>query len=324
MEYPVMFQIERIYYPILAAVGVPVNLVAIVILSRGKCGLSKCITLYLVGMAVADLLVVITDPILRWTLPIYFPDTFLNITPVSSLIITLKFVATVVSVWLTVAFTFDRFVAICCEKLKTKYCTEKTAAVVLGTVSVLGCFESLPWYFQYEPAYIIDNVPWGCVVKLSFYTSPTWAVFELFHYILTPCAPFFLILLLNVLTVRRILVSSRVRRGLQGRSKGENHKDPEMESRRKSIILLFSISGIFLLLWVIRLVYSIYARITDTWQYSSYTDPHFITDHTSLMLQVLSSCTNTCIYAVTQTRFREELKSAVKYPFNLIVNLIKS
>ncbi|XP_067881833.1 probable G-protein coupled receptor 139 [Heterodontus francisci] len=343
MGYPVMVQIERIYYPKLAAIGVPgkpvsqlsvisllpflslsVNLVAIMILSRGMCGLSKCITIYLLGMAVGDLLVVITDPMLSWIVLMYFPDSFLNITPVCSLIIFLRSAATCVSVWLTVTFTFDRYMAICCEKLQIKYCSEKTAAVVVGTVRVLGCLESLPWYFTREQRYIFDNVPMGCVTKLSFFTSPIWWAFELFNYILTPCSPVFLILLFNVLTVRRILFSNKVRSGFRGHSNGENHKDAEMENRRKSIILLFSISGCFILLWVTRVVYNIYRRIADIQYYSSYTDPRYITDHTSAMLQVLSSCTNTCIYAVTQTKFRQELKNAVKHPFNLIVKLLKS
>ncbi|XP_067892421.1 probable G-protein coupled receptor 139 [Heterodontus francisci] len=324
MGYPVLYQIQDIYFPILSAIGVPVNLVAIMILSRGKCGLSKCITLYLVGMAVADLLVVICDPILIWIVLIYFPDSFLRITPVCRLIVVLRYAATVVSVWLTVSFTIDRFVAICCEKLQTYYCTEKTAVVVAGTVSVLGCLESAPWYFTQQHDYIIDNIPMGCVNKPSFFILPAWAAFELFHYILTPCVPFFLILLLNVLTVRRILVSNKVRRGFRGHSNGENHKDPEMENRRKSIILLFSISGSFILLWVTLVVYNIYRRVADIRYFYSVTDPHYITEQTSAMLQVLSTCTNTCIYAVTQTKFREELRNAVKYPLNLIAKLMKS
>ncbi|XP_067882929.1 probable G-protein coupled receptor 139 [Heterodontus francisci] len=277
-----MYQIERIYYPVLAVIGVPGNLVAIVILSRGK------------------------------------------ITPVCSLILVLLSAATVVSVWLTVVFTFDRFVAICCEKLKTKYCSEKMAAVVVGTVSVLGCLETVPWYFTQERYYIIDNVPMGCDNKLSFYTSTTWGTFDSFDLILTPCAPAFLILLLNVLTVRQILFSTKVRRGFRGHSNGENHKDAEMENRRKSIILLFSISGSFILLWVTLVVYHIYNQIVDIQHYSSYTDHHLNAQQISQMLQILSSCTNTCIYAVVQTKFRQELKKAVKYPFNLIVKLVKS
>ncbi|XP_072101644.1 probable G-protein coupled receptor 139 [Mobula birostris] len=300
----------------------PANLVAIVILSRGKCGLSKCITLYLVGMAAADLLVVISNPLLKWTAEIYFPRSFLLITAVCRLVTWLMFASTAASVWLTVAFTVDRFVAICCEKLKTKYCTERTAAVVIGTVSVLACLETVPWGFVVEPAEIINGVPWDCVMTPSFRNSPSWATFEIFHRIFYPCVPFILMLLFNILTVRRILVASRARRGLRGQKSGEKDKDREMENRRKSIVLLFSITGSFILLWATLVVFSNYRRVTKSYVYSA-TDPLYVTDHASTMLQILSSCTNTCIYALTQSKFREELKNAVKYPLNLMLKLMK-
>ncbi|XP_067909548.1 probable G-protein coupled receptor 139 [Heterodontus francisci] len=275
-------------------------------------------------MAVADLVVVITGPILSEIVLYHFPNSFLSITPVCSLIAVLHNAATVLSVWLTVTFTFDRFVAICCDKLKTKYCSEKTAAVVVGTVSLLGCLVSLPWYFTRKQYYIFDNVPMCCTIISNFFTSPIWEAFEMFDRVLTPYFPLLLILLLNALTVRRILSSRKVRRGLQGHSKGKKHKDLEMENRRKSIILLFTISGSFVLLWMTQSVFIIYRRIADILYFVSSTDPVFITERTSNMLQLLSSCTNTFIYTVNQTKFRQELKKAVKYPLNLIVKLVKS
>ncbi|XP_078288020.1 putative G-protein coupled receptor 139 [Rhinoraja longicauda] len=322
MGKPVILRIREIYYPVTGAIGVPVNLVAIVILSRGKCGLSKCITRYLVGMAAADLLVVISNPLLRRVGQSYFPRSFLYITPVCSIAIVLRMTATHVSVWLTVAFTFDRFVTICCEKLKTKYCTERTAGVVITTVSVMSCLVSIPWYFIYRPGEVIDGVPWRCVVTREFSTSAAWAAFDVTGRILTPCIPIFLILLFNVLTAQRILAASRVRRGLRGCSNGENGKDPEIENRRKSIVLLFSITGSFILLWITQFVYTVYRNIANIQLYTSYSDPNLITEQTSHMLQVLSSCTNTCIFVLTQSQFREGMKKAVKYPLNAIIKII--
>ncbi|XP_069797434.1 uncharacterized protein [Narcine bancroftii] len=57
--------IQVIYYPILAMTALPVISVTIKILSRGNCGLSKNVTLYLLAMAAADLLIVIFDLIMR-------------------------------------------------------------------------------------------------------------------------------------------------------------------------------------------------------------------------------------------------------------------
>ncbi|XP_067910312.1 probable G-protein coupled receptor 139 [Heterodontus francisci] len=313
------------YCPILAAVGVAANLAVIVILSRGRCGLSRCITYYLVSMAVTDLLVIITAVILNRIAGIYFPLSFLSITPVCSLCSVLNYATVSCSVWLTVAFTFDRFMAICCQKVKIKYCTEKTAAWVIATVCTLSCLKNVFMYFIYEPNYITNNIPWFCSIKLIFYTSSAWAAYDWIHTILTPCLPFILILLLNALTVRHILSASRARRRLRAHSNKENQSDPEMEKRRKSIVLLFAISGSFILLYLLFFIRVLYVRIAGVKYFSgsNFKESNFILEESGIMLQLLSSCINPFIYAGTQSKFREELKNGVKYPMSLIVKLFK-
>ncbi|XP_067827814.1 probable G-protein coupled receptor 139 [Heptranchias perlo] len=313
--------IQKIYFPILAAFGVPVNVVTIVILSRGKCGLSKCVTRYLVAMAAADLLVVIIDLILR-QIPIIYREqfSFLRIIRMCNIHAVLLYAATDCSVWFTVTFTFDRFVAICCQKLKTKYCIEKTAAVVLGTVTVLSGLKNIFWYFLYTNEYWLSNSPWFCRVSRGVAHSLVWTIIELMHCILTPFIPFLLIVLFNVLTVRHILVASRARRRLRSPSSCDSPSDPEMENRRKSIIVLFVISGNFILLWVLFTACSILRRL----DYLGYPVPlpTFVRE-IGFMLQLLSCCTNTFIYAVTQRKFREELRNVVKYPLAMMVKLIR-
>ncbi|XP_078082247.1 putative G-protein coupled receptor 139, partial [Mustelus asterias] len=299
------------------------NVVALAILSRGKCGLSQCITQYLVAMAVADLLVVIFDVILYRISYIYFRGSFLDITPVCCVIIVLLNASTDTSVWLTVTFTFDRFVAVCCQKLKKKYCSKEMSAVIIVTVCLLSLLKCIPWYFVFGPQVIINNIPWDCVVKPHYFSSFWWALFAWLHRIFTPLLPFALILLLNVLTIRHILGASRVRRRLRHHSNGENDNDPEIKSRRKSIILLFAISGSFILLWMTGVLYFLLLRITGAYYYKGPFDPVFILQQTARMLQLLSCCTNTCIYTVTQTKFREELRNAVLYLFTRIRNWLK-
>ncbi|XP_067884522.1 probable G-protein coupled receptor 139 [Heterodontus francisci] len=319
--YYALKMIQTIYYPSLAIIGVPVNLLTIGILSREKCGLSKCVTRYLVAMSAADLLVIILDLIFRH-IAIVYPEQFqfLLSIPVCNIHAVLLYTATDCSVWFTVTFTFDRFVAICCQKLKSKYCSEKTSAVVVGTVTVLSCLKNVTWYFMLRDSYARSNIPWFCSATDDINFSRVWAPIEILHHILTPGLPFALILLLNALTVRHILVSNRARRRLRAHSSRESRSDPEMENRRKSIILLFVISANFLLLWAVFMVFSIWARM---W-YSGYrTLDLFALQEPAFMLQMLSCCTNTAIYAVTQTQFREQLKNVLKYPFTSIIQFIK-
>ncbi|XP_067909523.1 probable G-protein coupled receptor 139 [Heterodontus francisci] len=313
--------IQYIYYPILTIVGVPVNLLTIGILSRGKCGLSKCVTRYLVAMSAADLLVIILDLILRHISIVYWEQfLFLWSIPVCNIHAILLYTVTDCSVWFTVTFTFDRFVAICCQKLKSKYCSKTTSAVVVGTVTVLSCLKNIFWYFMLTGWYGLWNFPWFCDVTMGVLESRVWGTIELLHNILTPAIPFVLILLLNALTVRHILVSSRGRRRLRAHSSGESRRDPEMESRRKSIILLLVISGNFILLWALLMMYSMWRRMLNLGYESVYL-PDFLLE-LGFMLQLLSCCTNTAIYAVTQTQFRELVKNVLKYPFTQLLNSI--
>uniref|UniRef100_UPI00398ED9E8 probable G-protein coupled receptor 139 n=1 Tax=Pristiophorus japonicus TaxID=55135 RepID=UPI00398ED9E8 len=299
-----------------------VNLMAIIILSRGKCGLSKCITRYLVAMATADLMVIVCNVILNRMTQLYWWDTFLFYTPVCRFIHFLAPAAIDSSVWLTVAFSFDRFVAICCQKLKTKYCTEKTSVVVIVTVSTLFCVKNIPWPFVYIQYYSRNGIPRGCRLSRDFYTVSTWIAFSWIDQLLTPLLPFCVILLFNALTVRRILVASRARRSLREHSNSGNDQDPEMRNRRRSIVLLFAISGSFILLWVTTVVYFLYFRITTSFQKRYLFSPFSDFEQVAILLQLLSSCMNTAIYTVTQSKFREELLNALKYPFTLIGQLI--
>uniref|UniRef100_UPI00398F71FA probable G-protein coupled receptor 139 n=1 Tax=Pristiophorus japonicus TaxID=55135 RepID=UPI00398F71FA len=276
-------------------------------------------------MASADLSVILTDVILKQIIPLYTTDPFTKNLTLCGLIDCLTHAATDCSVWFTVAFTFDRFVAICCQKLKTKYCTWRTALVVIATICVLSSLKNIPWYFRYEVVYFFF-IPLFCMVKLSYYSSPLWKAFDFLHRVTTPLLPFVLILLLNGLTVRYILLASRARRRLRGNGDRENHKDAEMENRRKSIILLFSISASFILLWMTQAVYTIHERVTlnyifDRLPFVKDRLP-FVIAYIGPMLQLLSSCSNTCIYVVTQSKVREELKNVFTYPFVLIVQLV--
>ncbi|XP_059839485.1 probable G-protein coupled receptor 139 [Hypanus sabinus] len=299
-----------------------VNLAAVVILCRGKCGLSPCTTRYLVAMAAADLLLIVSEVLLRQISYHHFPESFLHITPVCRIVFLLVRTSTDYSVWFTVVFTFDRFVAICLQKLRTKYCTEKTAVVVLGTTGILLALKNIPHYFTIEPWEIINNIPWDCHTKASIFIEPGWVGYDWFDSVLTPLLPFAFILLLNVLTVKYILVASRIRRRLRGANSADAAHDPEMESRRKSVILLFGLSANFILLWTVALAHFLYYTIAGK-NPTDYNASEYNFHKVGFMLINLSCCTNTFIYGVTQSKFREQILFAVRYPVLPVILLIR-
>ncbi|XP_072356634.1 probable G-protein coupled receptor 139 [Scyliorhinus torazame] len=316
--------IKEIYYPILAVVGVPANLMTIVALLRGNCGLSKCISIYMVAMATGDLLVMIINVMVYYIFSYHFPHSFLSHTPVCKFILYQTVVSLDLSVWFIVSFTFDRFVIICYQTFKTKYCTERTAVLVITMFSILIFIKNIPILFAYESEQMINKLFWGCQANLAFVSSPFGAAYIWFHSIWRVWLPFTLILLFNSLTVRRVLVASRARRRLRGHS-SENQSDSEMENRRKSIILLFTISGSFILLWLTNNVSLLTTRLSNTTYYrGDRTAPAYIATETGAMMKLLNSCINTFIYAATQRKFREELKKVLKCPWTLIEGLFKN
>ncbi|XP_043542012.1 G-protein coupled receptor 15-like [Chiloscyllium plagiosum] len=294
-------------------------MVTIVILLREKCGRSKCISVYLTAMAVADLMCLVFDVILFELHGIYYPDSFLDYTAICRMNFFLIFTSVECSVWLTVAFTFDRYVAICCQKLRTQYCTERTAKVVVATIWGLSILENIPRYFVSEPHVIIDNIASFCIVKASRYTELIWISYLWIDIIFLTFIPFLLVLLFNGLTIKHILLTSRIRKALRG-----SDNDSELENRKKSIVLLLLISANFILLWMVILTHFICAQITEVeFLQTNYSNPFAILEQAGHMLQYLSSCTNTIIYVASQAKFREDIKILFKYPLTLLLKVQK-
>ncbi|XP_072893594.1 probable G-protein coupled receptor 139 [Hemitrygon akajei] len=314
-----MDRVVEICYPVIAVIGVPANLIAIVILSRGKCGLSKGITRYLVAMAVADLAVVIIEVVFYQIVETYQVDWLRPSVPFCLVHYVLCYVSLDCSVWLTVAFTFDRFVAICWSKIQRKYCNPRVAGWVIGTICVAYCLKDVPNYFLHKGR--ADPYSTHCTLKWGLHKQPGFEWFYWVDRLLNPLLPFFLILFLSSLTVRQILVASRVRRGLRGQKIGEKQQDPEMRSRRQSIVLLFTLSASFLMCWATTTVVFIFLRFP-------YMDLEtafrlWRAQKAVSVIQLFSCCTNTFIYSVTQRKFREHLKTAALCPISLFVKMVR-
>ncbi|XP_072411964.1 probable G-protein coupled receptor 139 [Chiloscyllium punctatum] len=271
----------------------------------------------MLAIAVADFLVIISGCILNWIGRIYFSYSVLSTTPGCSLSAVLIYATRDCSVWLTVAFTFDRFVAICCQNFKTKCCTKKTASRVIGFISVLLCMKNVPFYFIYKPMYILDAVPWFCDIKSIFHTSPSWQVYRYLNNILVPLLPLFLIVLFNALTISHIAMANRARERLRRAGKDG---DLEMVNRKRCIFLLFAISLSFLLLWVTYIVRFLH-RMVPGEEYvgkRNFNEPKYILQETTNILTLLSSCNNIFIFVVSQKMFREELEKMLKRPFQML------
>ncbi|XP_032872607.1 probable G-protein coupled receptor 139 [Amblyraja radiata] len=297
----------------------PANLLTAAILCRGKCGLTRGITPYMVAMAMTELIVVIFHVLLKEIYIYYNPNSFLSLSTVCPSYIHMRTATMDYSVWLTVSFTFDHFVSICCPKLRRMYCTDRTAAAVIVAMCALSCLKYIPFQFLYEPRFHVDNVNWGCRPKVDYFTSIWWAAFAWMCSVSLSLLPFGLIVLLNGLTVRYIIAASRVRRRL----KSLEAKDSEAENRSKSIVLLFTVSVTSILLWTTATVTLICNRVSVNHVSADLTNPSNIANEVGILLVLASCCANTFIYAMTQRKFRQEVKNGIKTLTLFIIKPIK-
>ncbi|XP_060706619.1 probable G-protein coupled receptor 139 [Hemiscyllium ocellatum] len=294
-------------------------MMTLLIFSQGKCGLSKGITRYMTAMATGDLMVLVFSVIVSQIIKDYFPGSLLKYTLACRLNVFLQGLSLQLSIWFTIAFTFDRFVAICCNKLKARYCTERTANVVISIVSAFNIMVNIPLPFRYEPTHVLNNEQLGCRTIASYHTSLAWAAHRWLTNITNMFLPIPLLLLLNSLTAHHILAASRARRALKSNrgSAGQMGRDPELKTRRTSIILLFTISSCFIVLSAPITVIHICVGVTRLVAFQG-SSSLYVTVRLAFLLMCTSSCTNTCIYALTQRRFREEVKNMLKYPSSLL------
>ncbi|XP_059499064.1 probable G-protein coupled receptor 139 isoform X2 [Stegostoma tigrinum] len=261
-------------------------------------------------MTTSDLLVLLFYVLVNQILSHLFPQLFYYYTLACRLNTITTAAVIDCSVWLTVSFTFDRFISICFQSLRRSYCTPKSAALVIGVIYFVSYVRNIPYYFSNIPLQVDNNVQIGCRPNPSIDTAPAWRVFYWVHVVLTPLAPYVAVALLNLLMVRHILIASQVRRGFRG--DGGGSQDPEMQSRRRALVLLCTASASFILLWMPTVGLFLFSRITETYTYRSFNDPFAIVNETGKMLSVLNCSTSTCMYALTQSKFRAELRAAVR------------
>ncbi|XP_072345190.1 probable G-protein coupled receptor 139 [Scyliorhinus torazame] len=316
MEKEIILQIGDVFYHTLAVLGIPANLVTLMILRLKDCGLCKRTTIYLVAMVSADLLVLIFLVLINHILAPRVPQAFYLNSLVYGLNSIMSVAVTNCSVWLTVSFTFDRFVAICCQSFKIRYCAPKSAALIVGAIYLGTYLRSIPNFFTNVHYYDHEELETKTRNADNTDSIHAWRVFYWVKLILNPLVPYFAVILLNLLTVRHVLAASEVRRAFRG--DGQSSGDPEMQNRRKALVLLTAASASFILLWMPTIGLFLFSRITATYSFHDFKEPVAVIHELADMLSTLNCCTSTCMYALTQSKFRAELRRAVRYGEDLM------
>ncbi|KAK2851571.1 hypothetical protein Q5P01_007847 [Channa striata] len=287
------------------------NIIAFLIIWRRNCTLSRSSTLYLMAISVADNLVLVFIVVLELSLKYHQQELFWNYEPWCRLRDIFNYGAYNASTWMVVVFTAERFVAIHTWKIKTKVCSPRCAAWTITAIFLFSHVFAIPYYWSNASVY--ENNQTKCIYNpeapSQFIHTLVW--FQTLHvYIL----PFLAILTFNGLTLRLISLSNRIHLSSHVTSR-VNKVTPLLRSRRrKSMVLLVTVSMSFVLLSVTRAITQIILRMSHMYLFdrNDYSYQINIVADTGTMLSLSNAAVNMYLYVCTQPKFRQEFLACVR------------
>ncbi|XP_073413405.1 probable G-protein coupled receptor 139 [Dendrobates tinctorius] len=307
-----MITLQKVFYPVLAVIGIPSNLLTFFIFWRRNCGLSPSCRCYMMAIAVADTMVLVQIVILEVILKYYTLQPFWDRNPWCLIRDVLSYGAYNTSVWLVVFFTIERFVAIRAVGVRPKICTRRYALYLITAVFFCCHLLSIPYFWSNESKPLNGTNGYVCVynAQLSklYVDCLVW-----FQYTLVYIIPFLVIFTLNGFILRQICQSNKVHSEMQRNRRSFSAFIMVKTQRLKSMVLLVTISMTFCYLCTTRFVTQI---VIKTMHYDidrgDYSKSINIAADIGTMLDLTNSAVNMYLYACTQSRFRKEIIQLAK------------
>ncbi|KAF6210859.1 hypothetical protein GE061_013970 [Apolygus lucorum] len=217
----VRFWILHICTPIVVLIGLVGNGVTILVLSRKR--MKSSTNIYLIALAAADLFFLFFTLVLSvWHLEALKSPSFLPLWKTWGTIMWITDACTVMSIWMTVSFTLERYIAVCHPLRGKVLCTESRARKVVFSVVVMAMIITSTTPFEWTGVLVEkNNVTTSKVIPTPLQNNATYVF--IFHNLWTfilAVVPFTLLLVLNSFLISAVRRSQRYRNTLTEDSRG--------------------------------------------------------------------------------------------------------
>ena len=236
----VLSMLQLYYTPLIVVLGACGNIASMLVLFLTKLR-GQSSSYYLSALAASDTGFLLTQ-LVAWLeevqLPLFLQPVVCQLT---------QYVAnccSFTSAWFVVAFTVERFVAVCYPLHRPSFCTVHRAKMVIGALAGVSALVNSYALVIVRPIPVDDgltlcDIDFGRYPSVGFYLTAV-------DIVTTLVLPFLLIVLLNVQIARAICRLELVRRMMYVSS--AEHGTPRANSQQKITKMLLIVSSVFLLL----------------------------------------------------------------------------
>ncbi|XP_055031087.2 probable G-protein coupled receptor 142 [Misgurnus anguillicaudatus] len=282
-----------IYYSVLLCVGVPVNILTLVALSRLAVRTQKSLYVYLLALTGSDILsqlFIIFVGFLLETAVFHRDVPVLLLRSVSML----EFAANHASIWATVPLTVDRYVALCHPLLHRQISYPARARRIIAVVLTLALASGVP-FFWWSDMWRVGHPP------NSLDTALIWSHVTIIYFL--PCSIF---LMLNSLIILKL--RNRQRKHMCQEDVGQQLALPGKLG--KTTAMLLAVTSVFAVLWAPRtgvVLYHLYASsVYRDWRV------HLAYDIAN-MIAMLNTAVNFFLYCFVSKPFRAAVRDVVMF-----------
>ncbi|XP_061178549.1 FMRFamide receptor-like [Saccostrea echinata] len=295
--------VKQILIPIIATAGIIGNILNIIVLRNRK--MRSSTNVYLSALAVCDMLYLI------FTLTLSFihcntadqPKSAFHFVPRARVFSDL-FGNT--AVWLTVAFTIERYIGVCHPMRGKVWCTVGKAKILSVLVFGVSLVNTFPEFFEMEIVESFSNgtTSYSCE-QTSFGKSESYSIGYYWWFVtFFTFVPFVFLFVFNSVLIKSVWKASKRRHQLSNFSVvGENSR--QQSEQHKVTTMLITVVLIFLLCqlpWTVLLMYRTYLDANDLLK--SQMTFILISGNICNLLVIMNASGNFLLYSYFSSRFR--------------------